>query len=187
MNFQGESIDPSRSNSPTDIKLLEDKGKSRLLTSPSLEDLNQKAEDSWNEPTSPTSSTSSIETIKPSSSKIAHALPTYKSLNPDLQEYEELKDKTIDLSDVNWKNFIKSDIKESIEYIENHLPKSELDDTTYINQLFKDINEAHIKYLQEIKANKVNFKTSEHIFSNKIAREMDNWIENMVKELKKFD
>jgi hypothetical protein len=82
---------------PMDQYFSEDKGK--RISSPSLEDLNSKVEDSWNENVSPTSSN---ETIKPfESSKFKEKLTEATFWND------------------NWKKIINKDILEKINFIES--------------------------------------------------------------------
>jgi hypothetical protein len=75
------------------------------------------------------------------------------------------------LSEIDFKEFLKSDVKESIKYVESHLPKNELDDTDYINKLLKDVNQHNINYSQEIVANKTNYSAQQLKLSNKIVED----------------
>lgn len=194
-----KSVDNSTSTSP-DIELV-DKGKSKILASPSLEDLNEKVTDSWNTPTSPTSSTSSTDTIKPYTStetkskiyeikKLPH-FPFADNFLDDINVIDKsnISDNNPSLLNIkdNWKNIIKSDLKESIIYVENHLPKCEIDDTTYINQLLEEINRKNTEYLRAVNANINNLGKSQLIYLKDIGKELDKWTEEIRKEISKFD
>lgn len=175
--------------------------KSVRIISPSLEDLNAKATDSWSEPKSPgsTSSSSSGDTIKPFNSdkiKIDSPFPlTPNFLAPDIIESSDIItsskviDNTTSLLDIkdNWKNIIKTDLKDSILYVENHLPKSELDDTTYITKLLKEIKNRNIIYLKELEQKSYKLKPSKIIWLTQIGKNIDNWAENIEKEINKFN
>jgi hypothetical protein len=181
----------------TNEKLIEimekSKSKSVRIVSPSLENLNEEVEQSWNisSPTKSTSSTSSTETIKQSypigatSSKIKldSPLPLLKTSDGD-----SLTGSLLDLND-KWKNVIKADLKESINFVETHLPKSELDDTTYINKLLEDINKKNIDFLKElnIKSNENKILPSKLVYLTEIGKNVDKWIEKMHLEINKFN
>jgi hypothetical protein len=62
-------------------------------------------------------------------------------------------------------------IKESINYVESHLPKSELDNTNYLNQLLDDVNKHNTNYAQEIVANKSEYSIEQLTLANNITEE----------------
>jgi hypothetical protein len=157
------------------------------ILSPSLENLNEKVTESWNEATSPTSSTSSTETIKPSSSKIKSD-GVFPLSDNFLDNSKITTDSTalLNIKD-NWKNIIKSDLKQSIEYVETHLPRNELDDTGYLNGLLDEINRKNINFMKELNLNSKNIKLSKLIYLKDIGKNVDNWIDEMRKEISKFE
>ena len=154
------------------------------LTSPSLDDLNEKVSESWQESTSPTSSTSSLDsvaTVRPSSSKVKIDSVLENSEDPNIGNTSIL-----DLKN-NWRNIIKPDLRESIDYVEKHLPKNELDDTSYITQLLNDINKSNINYLKDLNNNTDKMRASKLIYLTDISKNIDNWIEEMKNEINKFE
>jgi hypothetical protein len=189
-NNQGSNTDssstPTRTNFPItsrpttpDIDLTD---KTRL-TSPSLDDLNEKVRDCWSEqtkspgsPTSSTSSTSSTETIKPSSSKVK----LDDGLLSDTRAIEHIVDNE-------WKTLIKSNIKDSINYVESHFPKSDLDDSSYIENLIKDIKKENVNYAQEIRSKIKDLSVNELRYANALASKTDLWIETMEEKLKNLE
>jgi hypothetical protein len=166
------------------------KGKSVRVMSPSLEDLNEKVQESWN--ASPTSSTSSIETVKASTSSIETVNPSeVKTESPfplsgSFQANIEDKYSLLDLK-TKWKDIIKSDLRQSIEYVEKHLPKNELDDTTYINGLLEDITNKNINYLKDLNNNSTKLKASKLIYLTEVGKNVDEWVEEMRTEINKFE
>lgn len=178
----------------TEEKLSEvmDKSKSKSvrIVSPSLENLNEEVEQSWNR-SSPTNSSSSTETIKQSypieatSSKVKldSPLPLLKT-----SEGVSLTGSLLDLND-KWKDVLKPDLKESINFVETHLPKSETDDTTYITKLLEDINRKNIDYLKDlsIQANEKHILPSKSVYLTEIGKNVDKWINKMHSEINKFD
>jgi len=162
---------------------------SQSMASPSLEDLNETVRESWN--TSPTSSTASSETIKPSSSKIK--MDTIFPLKGNFMDKTSLIDNItsdstslLDVKD-NWKEVIKSDLKESINYVEKHLPSSEIDDTSYITSLLEDINRKSINYLKDLNDHVGKINPSKLIYHKEIGANVDKWIEEMRKEISKYE
>lgn len=181
-------------NPDSPIELV-NKGKMKVLTSPSLENLNNQAEVSWSDtPTSPKSSgsdssNSSTETITPqtfassSSSIESETVQGYK-------KYFAIKPEESILSSLvkdNWKDYVKSDIRESINYIESHLPKNELDDTTVINNMMNEVDQFNQSYCQEASHNNANYSVEELKLRKDIGEETLNWINKMRKEIEKFD
>lgn len=143
-----------------------DKGKSAILTSPSLEDLNKTATDSWGESSgnkSPESVTSD-ETIKASTSKL-----------PPLTSIEKIVDQ-------NWKEMIDKETKDSVKYVESHFPKSDIEDSSYVKKLINEIRENNIKIAQELK-NRINNESLSRIRTqNAIIQKTDLWVEEMLKK-----
>lgn len=151
-------------NPDSPIELV-NKGKNKILTSPSIENLTTQVEEYWSEtPSSPKSSgsNSSNETI------------TQQSIISSL-------------IDTDWKTTLPPNIKESIKYVESHLPKNDLDDSTYINQLLSDINQHNLNYSQEIVANKITYSAEQLKNFNYNVEETWKWIDKMRKEIKKFE
>jgi len=74
----------------------------------------------------------------------------------------------------NWRNIIKPDLRESIDYVEKHLPKNELDDTSYITQLLNDINKSNINYLKDLNNNTDKMRASKLIYLTDISKNIDN-------------
>lgn len=107
-NFQGRQLD-SQPPSPA-IELI-DKGKSKVLTSPSLEDLNNKAKDSWNEGSSSPgsdSSSSSTDTIKPS------------NIN-NYFEVSAVETAMFTITKNEWKTYLPGWTREKFDFIENNI------------------------------------------------------------------
>lgn len=169
--------------------LLADKGK---ISSPSLEDLNDKVQESWSSSTSPTGSSSSTETIKASTSskvKIDSPLEDYFiDLGSVVDNSKVIEDKTylINLKD-SWKQAIKPELRESIDFVENHLSKGELDDTVYITKLLEEISRKNLIYIKELLSNKDRIAPSKLIYLIDINKNVDNWIEKMRSEISKFE
>jgi hypothetical protein len=196
------------------------KGKSVRIMSPSLEDLNEKVQESWN--ASPTSTTSSIETVKassietvnPSSSSIETANPSssietakastssIETVNPSeikkespfplsgsFQPSKDLNEDKFSLLDLKtkWKDIIKPELRQSIEYVEKHLPKNELDDTNYINTLLEDIARKNVEFLKDLNNNSDRLKASKLIYYSEIGKNVDKWVEEMRTEINKFE
>jgi hypothetical protein len=175
------------------------KSKSVRIMSPSLEDLNEKVEESWNTPTSPSNSISSIETVKASTSshppidtinqssevKVDSPFP----LSDSFLENKDLVENKISLLDLKskWKDVIKSYLRESIEYVERHLPKNSFEDTSYIIQLLEDITNKNINYLRDLESNSNNLKASNLIYLTEVGKNVDKWVEEMRSEINKFE
>jgi hypothetical protein len=165
-----------------DIEIL-DKTK---MSSPSLEDLNEKVKESWNKlvsqtsssssPTSSSSSTDSNETIRASSSKVK------------IDDGIFLETRVVEqIVDNDWKNLIKSNVKESIEYVESHFPKSELEDSSYIEKLITDIKKENVNYAQEIRSQISDLSVNQLRSANALASKTDLWIETMEEKLKNLE
>jgi hypothetical protein len=92
----------------------------------------------------------------------------------------------LDLKD-DWKKIIKSDLRESISYVEKHLPKNEIDDTTYITGLIEEINRKNLEYLKNLNAQSGNIKLSKLIYLKDIGKNVDKWVEEMRTEISKFE
>lgn len=135
----------------------------------------------WSEqiqsPESPTSSSSSssTETIRPSSSK-----GKYSEILSETKTIEQIVDN-------DWKTLINSNIKESIEYVETHFPKSELEDTTYIEKLIKDVKNENINYAQDIRSKIHHLTRSELKYANALVNKTDLWIDSVEEKLKNLD
>jgi hypothetical protein len=119
--------------------------KSPVLTSPSLDDLNSKVEDSWSKsrPTSPSSSTSSTSTIKPielqdisthinldnissSSNSVLYKVteisdPALYPNKPGLRPFVEISKmkNSVTLNEDTWKDFINKGVLNRIQFIED--------------------------------------------------------------------
>jgi hypothetical protein len=155
----------------TNVSSYSDKGKMKVLTSPSLENLSSEVQNTWNEskPASP-SSNSSTETI---------TQQTFASSSSSPEESFLIKD--------NWKNYVKSDIRESINYIESHLPKNEFDETTVINNMMNEVDQFNRSYCKEASHNTANYSVKELKLRKDIGEQTLNWINKMRKEIDKFD
>jgi hypothetical protein len=181
-------------NSPQkpDIELTDNsKGKNKLFTSPSLDDLNKKAEASWDNsssisPGSP-SSTDSSETIKPSVSNI-----NTKNYSSDSQSNINI-DNSIELAlltrvNKEWKEMIPSTTQTKIKWIENNINSNDffskkqlvnylaeieiegwnIDDKLKESNLINNLNSYELLQIELIKE-KLNQWISEH--HNKIFNE----------------
>ena len=147
-----------------------DKGKVSVLTSPSLDDLNQKVSDSWERSKSPTGSSSSTETIKAPTGNFADNV-------------------ILENVDKNWKSLIEPGIKDSIEYVESHFPQSDIDDTSYIQTMIKEIKNHNINLAQstlaENKISKIPVNRLKTI--NALVAKTDLWIEEMEEKINNLD
>lgn len=185
-----------------------DKGKGRVLSpSASLENLNEQASQSWQSPTEDNisvSSSSSGSTIRPisieniekpelkeaiaSSSK----LQTSDSLNiqSKLGTGRNLSDNVIfSYIDNHWKEIIDSRVKESMDFIENHMPTNELDETDYIKESLKRIKELNINFLEEtkfnIQENKIDLNQIK--ISKGVISKTELWIEDIEEKIKEWE
>jgi len=74
-----------------------------------------------------------------------------------------------------------------MEYIEKHLPKNELDDITYISELLHDINIKNTYNLENIVRNTKLLNAEQIKLATDIAKNLGNWIDEMKKEIEKFE
>jgi hypothetical protein len=98
----------------------------------------------------------------------------------------ENKTSLVNLKD-SWKQAIKPELRESVAYVENHLPKGELDDTKYISGLLEDINRKNLNYLKELSNNQNRIQPSKLIYLKDINKNIEEWIEKMRSEINKFE
>jgi hypothetical protein len=128
-------ISSETSSSSSDIQLV-DKGKSKIMTSPSLEDLNKEAKDSWGDaPGSPGSSgsSSSTETVKP-----VESTSTIDKSKFGMHKF------IIENISKRWRDFLPDSTKESIELIDARVET--LDSSyDYIEDLINQITDIKIK------------------------------------------
>lgn len=177
---------PTRINSP-DIELIE---QSKKLSSPSLEDLNEKVQDSWDKSTSPSSSTSSIETSSSGSSTSSNS--SQETVTPskfvnistmsfvDKIKYLNSTNNLIEnVVDKNWKILLMSDMKSSIEYVENNFPKNELDNSSYVENLINEIKTKNVHFTQETLSLKSKMTINELRAAHALAHKTELWIEEM--------
>lgn len=149
-------IEPLSSN----IELVDntDKGKARaVITSPSLENLNEQARESWennSRPISPSSSNSSQETIVPtyssSSTEILNPLNTERSINVDNSSLISEIERT-------WRIKIPKIFRENINFIETNF-KDNLTNGEYqqIVDRYVDICQEYNKAIQKYKVMKTD-------------------------------
>jgi hypothetical protein len=181
------------------------------ITSPSLENLNAQAVESWSEVKSPSSSSSnssssSEDTIKPSNPinsdkiKIDSPFPLTPNFLEDSKIISDLINKTdiINSSEIikgksllnvkdTWKDVISNSLKESIFYIENHLPKTELDDTSYLTSKIEDIKKETINFLINLEKNKNEISPNELAYLTQVGKNIDNWISDIENKINKFE
>ena len=193
------SINSPRTNSP-DIQLID-----RSFTSPSLEDLNEKARDEWSStPTSPTgstssnSSTSSIETIKGKSKEIIDT-STSDLITPSTSILENssfiekidslLKsgERIEKIVDDHWKFLLKKDVRLAITYVEEHFPKNDLIDTTYINKLINDVKTENMNFSREILSLRNKMTLAQVKAGNNLATKTELWVEEIEQKLRNLD
>jgi hypothetical protein len=169
-----------------------DSGKGKtLLTSPSLDELNQKASESWNRVTSPTGSSSPTESASStgSSSSGSTIKPSSASF-PSSTLITNISDQAIFKSvDTNWKNMIEKDMRDNINYVENHFPKSEFHDSKYIENLIENIKKRNYNLMEETKNRfKVSgYTTAAMKTTNRVMEKTELWIEEMEDRLKQLD
>jgi hypothetical protein len=130
------------------------------MTSPSLENLNEQAKESWSRTSSPTSSTSSNETIKPiSESFTSSSNETVKAMTESTDSTQLVHEKLAQAAfyQTNWKNLIDPDTKGKIKIVEKLIrskkPES-LDSTRELAFNFVDILHTYNSYVKEIIDNK---------------------------------
>ena len=163
-NFQGQLNDqPSTSN----IELIDKKGKAKVLTSPSLEDLNNKAKDSWSEgSTSPgsDSSSSSTDTIKPS----------------DINNYFEvtaIESALFTRVKEEWKSLCPGSTQDKIKFIENNIDL--INNFEIKKQIVKNLAEIEIdllKYIEFLLSIEANLPENDILQSKLTIFMMNNWI-----------
>jgi hypothetical protein len=112
------------------------KGKTVRVMSPSLEDLNEKVQESWNK--SPTSSTSSIETVKASTSK------TIESINENSLFKDKLDEAMFWSS--NWRKIINKDDLSKINFIDQILNSDKEIDRVTASTLIDFLVDVHSSY-----------------------------------------
>lgn len=174
------------------IKQTIDNGKGKtLLTSPSLDELNKKASESWNRVTSPTGSSSPTESSSPtgSDSSTSTIKPSSSSI-PSSSLLTDISDQAIFKSvDSNWKNMIEKDMRDNINYVENHIPKNLIEDTKYIENLIEDIKNRNFQLMEEAKyRNKVSgYTTTAMKTTIRVMEKTELWIENMEYRLNNLD
>jgi hypothetical protein len=108
------------------------------MTSPSLEDLNNQAKDSWSRTSSPTSSTSSTETIKPiSESFTSSSNETVKAMSESDDSSKLIHEKLADAAfwRSNWKKLLDPVDANKIEIIEKMLSSKTVENENSINTL----------------------------------------------------
>jgi len=154
-------LDDNNVQSSSSVKLEDLKGKTKL-TSPSLDDLVNRSQESWSEESS---STSSDETIKPLSE---NQLSDISSIKQQLKIY------------------LPEEIIEEMNYIESRLPLSNLEDATELGSKMSDIKASNINFKNIIELRRKEGKSELLI---KIAEEnhnnLENWIEKTIKEIEK--
>ena len=163
-NFQGRQLD-SQPPSPA-IELI-DKGKTKVLTSPSLEDLNNKAKDSWSEGTSSPgsdSSSSSTDTIKPSNINNYFKITAIEGAL-----FSRIKDE--------WKSLCSYSIREIINFIENNF--QHINNFEYKEQIIKYLSEIEIELwnqIQFISSNERRLQEIEILQSKLIIELINDWV-----------
>lgn len=175
----------SKTDSP-DIELIDKtKGKNTVLTSPSLENLNEEATESWNDGSkSPSSDSSSTETIR-AFSKIL----TWK----DKSFIEKINlitfpgDTIEKVVDNEWKLLLNSDSQAAVEYVEKHFPKSDLDEYSYIEKLIKDVKTDNINFAKEMKETGSKLSVRELKAINALATKTDLWVSEMERKIKELE
>jgi hypothetical protein len=129
---KGKDIELIDLSQPSTSTSAIDKGKSKVLTSPSLENLNHKAEEAWNDSNSPKSDSSS-STITPESSKI-----------------QNIPQATSEVLANMWKVMLQENIKKDISFIENTFASdNELTKETG-NQLVKSLVDVIVGYDRQV-------------------------------------
>jgi hypothetical protein len=156
-------IDPQ----PSNIELIDKKGKAKVLTSPSLEDLNNKVKDSWSEgSTSPgsDSSSSSTDTIK------ASDINNYFEVTAiEAALFTKIKDE--------WKSLCPQLTREKINFIDNNIDL--INNFEIKKQIVKNLADIeidlwnYIKFLPSIERKLPDIE----ILQSKLTIElMNNWI-----------
>jgi hypothetical protein len=136
------------------------------------------------------SSDSSTETIKPPKYSKSDEFDSSSSSSDNYKKYFKVtSEQSLTPVEIktDWKNFKKDDIKQCINYVENHLPKNELEDTTYIKNLINNVKNNNVNFAQEILSDKSKYSSEELKSFNQVALETDNWINKMETEVNKFD
>lgn len=151
-------INPPSPSLSSRIDEIELEDKTRVLTSPSLEDLNDKTIEAWGNPSSPSGSTSSIETIKPSDLTLID-IAILNKVNKE------------------WKELIPDLTKQKISWIENNL--------NHINNFI--IKKQMVEYLADIEIENCNLIKRIKMVEGRlneielaelelVKNKLDNWI-----------
>lgn len=188
-----------------------DKGKNKILSpSASLENLNEQAIESWERSLSPSSSSSSSNssdsTIKPivepvlnnpSSGSSNEAIPSSSTLPSTsslslnkVGEGKNLADNVImGFVDNNWRKVIDVRVNDSINFIENHMPKNELDETEYIEETIKLIKKINVESTEKLKIDiqekKLDF--NEIRIQRGVITKVELWVDKIEEELSNLE
>ena len=115
--------------------------------------------------------------------------PKSKTIETLVEKVSELKDNPFGgVDDLNLEKYIDNEsIKNSINYVEKHLPNSELNDTTYIEILMNDIKKYINENINFLKENYDNLDSKEIGIRNGVIHELAKWIKDTDKKIHKFD
>lgn len=175
---------PNTPSSPN-VELIDNtsKGKTRLLTSPSMENMTKKVEESWQDstsisPGSPDSSGSS-ETIKPSVTTTTASTSESNSETNSFSSYEidAIELALLDRVRREWKDFCPSNTQIKIKFIEENLKF--VDDFFIRKQLTEKLCEIEIDLINISDRTKLfnnNLKRYELIQTNLIQTKLSEWI-----------
>ena len=178
-------------NSETDVELIDmvDKGKNKVLTSPSLENLNDRVEGSWvselttksdnynNYFKNQTSSSSTIEDIDANSPTSSNS--SSETITPSKSDNSKVFEITpLDQIKTEWKSFLPTKILDKINFIEGNI---EFKDDIEFNSLMKiylvDLEKEKLELIEHFIPLGKDVLTNDQILSMEIVSEMlTNWI-----------
>jgi len=151
--------DPSSSHIKTESS-IDKYFPEKSMTSPSLENLNEQAKESWSRTSSPTSSNSSTETIKPmTESFTSSSNETVKAMTESKDSSKLMHEKLAQAAfyQTNWRNLIDPDIKGKIKIVEKLIRSKKPENQDSVRELafnFVDILQTYNSYVKEIIDNK---------------------------------
>lgn len=169
------------------------KGKGKVLTSPSLEDLNKQASESWGNPIeeyfkleetpgSPSSS-SSIETITPFNTKSTVEAIIEKA--PESSNNSSIET-IIESIKPDWTTKLDNETKITVDYVEKHFPKTELDDNVEnIRKMIKEVELSNMNFSAQAKD--LGGSSTELFAKLEIAKNTNAWVEEMLEKLNNLE
>nr|YP_009715290.1 hypothetical protein [Russula subnigricans]QGK88096.1 hypothetical protein [Russula subnigricans] len=88
---------------------------------------------------------------------------------------------------LNWRSGLDKSTKETIEYVEKHFPDSELDNIDYIKSLIEEVKKSNMNFANQTKSVIDSLTAKELSDKFEIAKNTDQWVDNMFDKLKPFE